>query len=825
MPEFAENIWLLLLPVPVAFLLFLFWIDRKGRRTSIRRFASGRLVSDLLDSYSPARKRLKNVLLLIAVALLFLALARPQWGHTWSESRSRGIDLVFALDTSRSMLAQDIRPNRLIRAKLAIEDFVRQLEGDRIGLVAFSGSAFLQCPLTLDYDAFFQSLDAIDTNVISAGGTDISAALQEAESAFSADNNYKILILITDGEDLAGSGIEQARKAARNGVTVYTVGVGTADGAPIPIRSRTGAVQYVRDEDGSVVQSRLDTATLETIAEETDGFYVNLGPTGAGLEQVLEAGVGSIPEEEITSSLQRTAIERYQWPLAAALALLVLEPLIGTRRTRRIRVAPATASLVAVAVAGLGFPSMSAEAQEAAPQVESVPEIDRAEGSEPEAEEEVPETAFARAVYENPGEPVAHFNWGTELYREGDYEEATEAFTDAIRLSDDLSLQADVFYNLGNTRFQDGAGDLRESAPQTAIESARSTITENQPPMGAGEQILNLAQEGQVPPQQRIQGAIQALEQRSEATEDSLKTLENNAATLNTTRTLWQRSVNDFESALELRPDHEDARHNLSYVKEQTAELTKLLRRMEELSKTQTAQMGLIDELVEELKKLLEQQQNQDDQQQSSQDQQQEDNQSESENQESQSGGESGDQSEQNEKESGSDGNESQEGAQSGEDAEGAESNKSPSSENGEPDQQSGESSDGEEAETQDEGDSGSEEQPSSGESGEDTSGQPGEKSRDGEAGSEETESGEPIQLGEEQAGELAAEREEAEATAGATAGEQGAEGEGEEVVIGVMSAEDAARLLDSLKNSERKLPFAGSGSEGTPDQRNRRNW
>jgi len=877
MIEFADSFWLFLLPVAVVLLVLLFWIDRRGRRASIRRFASGRLVSDLLDSYSPTRKRLKNILLVVAFALLFLSLARPQWGHTWTESRSRGIDLVFALDSSRSMLANDIKPNRLIRAKLAIEDFVNRLEGDRIGLVAFSGSAFLQCPLTLDYDAFFQSLDAVDTNVISAGGTDLAAALQESEAAFSSDNNYKILILITDGEDLEGSGVAQAREAAENGVTVYTVGVGTPEGSPIPLRTRAGSVQYVRDADGRVVHSKLDPETLETIAEETGGFYVNLGPTGYGLEQVLEAGVGSIPEEEISSQLQRTPIERFQWPLAVALLLLVMEPLIGTRRKNwRIRTGSgASAAIIAILSAvGLASPPQASAARipvQSLPFIPSAglaqtleteprPQADPAESQSSGTPSPGGESAFAQTIRQNPADPVARFNRGTELYEDGLYGQAAKSFTEALRLSRDFAFQADSFYNLGNTRFQEGAEGLAEKAPQALTQEAQGVVRENQPAIRTGEQILRSARAGQIPPQQQIQGAIGALEQREEATTGGIDTLAAGLASENAVKALWQRSLNDFESALELTPEHEDARFNLDFVKDRTAALTGQIKQQEQLKKTQEEQKTRIRELIEELRELLDPQQNQDQNQQQdqqdrnqrnqeqNQDQQQQDQQQyqreqQQQNQDSQQG-----QRNQQQQQDSSQGRDSQDQSESPQGSEAQEQeNANGEEQDTEDTSREGQDRAGEEEESPDEagtedqpGDQGDQRTDSGDESTPEDEGRGPEEAGTAEAGSgpeeeqpSETPSGaggeedgeeqDSIQLGEEQAENLAEEREEAEAAAREAA--SGSEEQGEERVLGVMSAEDAARLLDSLKNSERKLPFAGSGSEGAANRGNERNW
>ncbi|MGE9292067.1 MAG: vWA domain-containing protein, partial [Puniceicoccales bacterium] len=329
---FHSPVWLYVIPVALLVLWGVFHLAARARKRQLGKFAADRLVADLLRSYSPARRRFKQLLIAAGVSLLLVALARPQIGYTWREMPARGIDVLFVLDSSRSMLAEDIRPNRLERAKLAILDFVDKVPGDRVGLVAFAGNAFLQCPLTLDYDAFEMSLEAVDTSVISHGGTDIARALIEAENAFDKDNNHKIVVLITDGEDLEQSGIDQARMLADRGMTIYTVGVGTSEGELIPVATSNGRIEYLRDSDGQPVTTRLDAETLKDIAEATGGFYVPLGVSGYGLEQVYESGLKSIPEQDLGVRRTKVSLERFQWPLGLAIFLLAWEPLVGTRR-------------------------------------------------------------------------------------------------------------------------------------------------------------------------------------------------------------------------------------------------------------------------------------------------------------------------------------------------------------------------------------------------------------------------------------------------------------------------------------------------------------
>ena len=233
--QFAHAIWLVAGLAACALLSFSFvHFHRKGQ-IALQKFASGRLLEQLTQNVSVRRRQIKRILILAAVAALFVALARPQAGFEWKEVKRKGIDILMAVDTSKSMLATDVKPNRLERSKLGIMDFVSKLQGDRVGLIPFAGTAFLMCPLTLDYAAFRQSLDALDTEIIPRGGTDLASAIREAEFAFSNNANHKILVLVTDGEDLEGEALSAAKNAARKGLTIYTVGVGTPAGELIPL--------------------------------------------------------------------------------------------------------------------------------------------------------------------------------------------------------------------------------------------------------------------------------------------------------------------------------------------------------------------------------------------------------------------------------------------------------------------------------------------------------------------------------------------------------------------------------------------------------------
>jgi len=333
-PHFAEPQWLWLAVLAPLALVALQRYSAWARRKQLARIAAPHFVEELTRSVSPARRALKQALLLLAAAGVGLAMARPQWGEQAEVSHLFGQDTLFVLDCSHSMLASDVAPSRLERAKLAILDYVQRRGYGRVGLVAFAGEAFLQCPLTFDYGAFQDTLMAIDDRTIPIPGTDIGRALDEAYRAMDKTQRPKLLVLLTDGEDLEKGGIRTAEALGKEGVVVFTVGVGTPAGAEIQMVNEQGRRELVRDSRGEVVHSRLDEPTLRAIAQATHGAYYPLGPLGEGLAKVrlaaedLSVASGSAPARKL-------GVDRFHWPVAGVLVLLVAESLVGTRRRLR----------------------------------------------------------------------------------------------------------------------------------------------------------------------------------------------------------------------------------------------------------------------------------------------------------------------------------------------------------------------------------------------------------------------------------------------------------------------------------------------------------
>lgn len=475
---FATPTWLIAAAAAVPLLVVVFWLSRIRAKRMLNKVADSALQERLMASVSVGKGIVKAGLLVAAVVLMCISFARPQWGFTIVEEQMKGIDVLIALDTSRSMLAEDIRPNRLERAKFAIYDLVENLQGDRVGLVAFAGSAFLQCPLTLDYDAFKQTLETIDTDIIPQQGTDVAAAIEEAKAAFPKSQNQKLLILISDGEDLEANGIAAARKAGEEGIRIFTVGVGSEKGELIRVTDANGRTDFLRDSaTGQPVQSRLDSESLAQIAEVSGGFYQPITNPNA-LLRIYEEGLASIPGEERESRVREVPIERFQYPLAAAIALLLLEPLINNRR-RLSANAKGLAMIALMALLGLmATPErLSAETGKAtkSPSVLAY-----------EAYKKQSAGAFEEAValYDNALEtadrksPIDRWNYnkGLSLLELQRYEDAATAFANAQQTAD-MKLLADAYHNRGVSLLQQ-AYALRESDPMTALGLWRQAIGE-----------------------------------------------------------------------------------------------------------------------------------------------------------------------------------------------------------------------------------------------------------------------------------------------------------------------------------------------------------
>ena len=448
--EHPNLLWLLLV-IPPALALFFWWRDR-ARQKLLTQFIEARLLASLTVGISPARRKIRFVLLVSAAGLLIITLARPQYGFDLQEVEQRGLDIVVAIDTSKSMLTTDIAPNRLERAKLAALELMQRAGTDRMGLVAFAGDAFLECPLTIDNTAFQQSVQALDVNSIPQGGTTIATAINIALTAFKEADHYKVLVLLTDGEDNDSEtgALEAAQNAAKAGLKIFTIGIGTAAGDLIRVTDANGNSDYVRDPDGNVVKSHLNEPLLKQIAAATGGFYLPLRGADT-IDTLYDRGLAPLPKTEGKGMTIRRYHEQYQWPLAAAILLLLAEMFLPERRSPTRRVshgqpqrsgsetgAPIAAAVVVVlalsTAAGMASPASALR--------------DYHSGNYTNALQEFTQLAQVRT-----NDLRLVFNAGDAAYRATNFDLAQDLFQQ-VALSPDLKLQQQAFYNLGNVQFQ-----------------------------------------------------------------------------------------------------------------------------------------------------------------------------------------------------------------------------------------------------------------------------------------------------------------------------------------------------------------------------------
>jgi len=457
-----QSFWGLL---AIPFVVALFLTAEKRGEKRLREFVSARLLPQLAGTVNRFRRALRFALQLLGLAFALIALAQPRWGYTFQDVKRKGLDLLIAVDTSRSMLSNDVQPNRLERVKLAAQDLINELQGDRVGLIAFAGRAFLQAPLTIDYGAVVESINDLDTKTVPEGGTNISEAIALASRTFgkSAMGN-RALIIFTDGEELSGDAVKSAKAAADAGVRIFTVGVGTPQGSLIPISGENGETAFVKDSAGQVVKSKLDEKRLREVAQASGGFYLQLENGPRTMQQIYSEGLAQMQAAEFDVRLSRRPIERYEWPLGAALIALALSILIGERKRVRapvrsralLKLAPTAAALLL-----LSFQNASASAGL---------QLYR-DGKYAEAYR-----SFQEDLKNHPDSAVKdkmQFDSGTAAYKMGDYDKAVEAFSEAL-LSREKSLQENSHFNTGRTLEERADMDKSDEDALTDLKNAQT---------------------------------------------------------------------------------------------------------------------------------------------------------------------------------------------------------------------------------------------------------------------------------------------------------------------------------------------------------------
>lgn len=326
--RFAEPDYLYLL-ICIPLLATIYILAVRSRRKRLARFGNPVTVGTLMPEASPRRTTGKTVIFLLAVTVLVIAMARPQLGSKLKEVEREGVEIMLAVDVSNSMLAADFAPNRLERTKFAVEKVLEGIDEDKVGVIVFAGDAYVQLPITSDYTTARNFVSQISPDMVSKQGTALGKAISLAASSFSTGSeNSRVIILITDGENHEDDPIAAARHAADLGVKIYTIGIGTPEGAPIEFGG-----DFIRDENGEIVVSRLDEKTLQEIAVITGGAYIRAGNQSIGLEEIINA-INDTEKAKLSAMVFEEYDERFQYLLAVVLPLLVLELAIMQRKNK-----------------------------------------------------------------------------------------------------------------------------------------------------------------------------------------------------------------------------------------------------------------------------------------------------------------------------------------------------------------------------------------------------------------------------------------------------------------------------------------------------------
>ena len=430
-PDILYFVWL----VPVCVLLFIYGHKRRAR--IMADYGDAHTLQTISIRSGRLKTWCKHGLLLISLVSIIVALAGLQYGHTWERIERKGVSIVLALDCSRSMLAKDITPDRLERAKWEIRDLLSMLQGDKVGLVAFAGTAFLQCPVTLDYSGFGLFLQALSPDSMPVGGTDLNAAIETAMQAFDPEeSSEKAIILITDGEKTLGDPLGAAKKAADEHIKIFCIGIGNPQGAPIPGRN----AGFVKDEHGAILLSKLDEQTLRQIAALTGGTYVQSITGDMDLDTIYNQEIrGTMKASTVSGGKKKTSIDRYAWLLCLAVAALFIDLLILCPKNTLFAFLLLFALLTAMPRSARANP-FTTTGQKGVQAYENK--------DYPGARKH-----FLKAQVDDPDNAELAYDLGNTAYQEGRFEEAQSFFATAAQ-SNDPKLQHKALYNQGNALFR-----------------------------------------------------------------------------------------------------------------------------------------------------------------------------------------------------------------------------------------------------------------------------------------------------------------------------------------------------------------------------------
>ncbi|MDA3918646.1 MAG: VWA domain-containing protein [Deltaproteobacteria bacterium] len=441
-PYMLNLLWTLI----IVFGIMVYGILR--RKKIVASFAKSDILHVIAPKFDPKKTWFKACLIIIASAFALIALAGPQMGFKWQKTNQKGVDIMIALDCSKSMLAQDIKPNRLERAKREIIDLLHMMRSDRAGLVAFSGQAILQCPLTLDHETFNIFLKVLNPGFLPVGGTNIGQAIKECYKGFEKESDTKkAIIIITDGESTTGDVELAAKEMAKEDIKIFCIGVGDLAGAPIP--DEKGG--FIKDSKGNIILSKVDEKGLEKIADLTGGLYVRSVAGDMDLDMIYKDKIiGTMERKTLTSGKKKVWENRFQWFLFPALILLLIELFLST--TKRIKPPKKILSIIvfvsALTVCLLNYP-LIVEAKTVSSSVKSgISAFD-------EQNYQQAKKHFIDAQLEDPENRILYYNIGAAAYMNKEYDQAKTNLKQALE-SDDKKLRHDAGYNLANTHYRLG---------------------------------------------------------------------------------------------------------------------------------------------------------------------------------------------------------------------------------------------------------------------------------------------------------------------------------------------------------------------------------
>ena len=435
-----HSLWILSFLMIIPVLIFLLIIESRRKKNALKLFAEPHLLSLLAETPQKGALFAKEFFFVLAVTFAIVAYAGPKWGSHYQEVHRKGVDIIFLLDVSLSMHAQDVKPDRLERAKREIFDFLKIAQGDRVGLVVFAGDAFVQCPLTLDYDAILMFLKSINIDTVPVLGTDMARGIKVSMDAFNSRSlTDKVIVMITDGEDNEKKGLEQAREAGEKGIKIFAYGIGDPGGAPVPDESGG----FKKNKSGNLILSKLNEGDLEKIAEETGGRYVRSVTGDLDLDRLYFEGIKHKTEaKELEGGKIKVFEERFYIFLGFSLVCFLLEALIRLSRGNR--------RIFFILVIFFCLSQSTGFALESAEELYRRGEYHKAE------------QAFMKKDMKNPKDIRNRYNRGCASFMNSDYKGASAAFKSVLKRTDDKNISFRAAFNQGNSLYK--LGDIKSAA-------------------------------------------------------------------------------------------------------------------------------------------------------------------------------------------------------------------------------------------------------------------------------------------------------------------------------------------------------------------------